>query len=73
MALLNVENKKDALKELNAIDSEKTDFYPQVLWYKGLILIEHSENKDAKETLLELLEKGQEYKNEEAKTLIEKL
>ncbi len=73
MALLNSENEDDALLELNKIDPENTGFYPQVLWYKALILIEQNDFNNAKNALNELIDGESEYKKEEAKKLIQKL
>ncbi len=73
MALLNNGEKDKALNELQKIDKEKTDFYPQNLWYQALIHLEKEDYIKARELLQELIENDTNYKKKEAKEIINKL
>ena len=73
MSYLNSENEDVALKELQLIKKNTTDFYPQVVWYQALIHIENENFDSAKELLNELIALESSYKKKEAKELLEEI
>lgn len=73
MALILLNRDPEAQKVLSTVEKNRTNYYPQTLWYQSLLFLKEGNTNQARAQLKKLTTLKSGYKDEQVKSLLDEL